>query len=107
MRLIDADKLQKEFQQKLKYCMDWKKKSTENEGRADAEMAMLEECIITIDCQPLIDAVPVVRCKDCKHREQKKTFDISGPEPKCLFYLMYRNKEGFCQFGEKNEAGYE
>ena len=58
MRLIDADKLQKDFQQKLKYCMEWKKKSTENESRADAEIAMIEECMITIDCQPTIDAVP-------------------------------------------------
>jgi len=107
MRLIDADKLQKEFQQKLKYCMEWKKKSTENESRADAEMAMLEECIITIDCQPLIDVAPTVRCKDCKYRIQQQTVPFATTDPQCIWYRIYRNPNGYCHLGEKNDAGYE
>lgn len=51
MRLIDADAMREEW---LKYGA--------NEYIYDAN-AMLYD----IDEQPTIDAVPVVRCKDCKH----------------------------------------
>ena len=73
------------------------KKSTENESRADAEMAMLEECIITIDCQPLIDAVPVVRCKDCWYCDKHTCYlwgEIVG---------IRVSEDGYCSFGRRKD----
>ena len=100
MKLIDANKLQKEFQQKLNYCKEWKRRSPENESRADAEMAILEECMITIDCQPLIDAVPVVRCKDCKwYVHSAKSFGYV-----CYFNGNYRTESEYCSDGEKENG---
>ena len=50
---------------------------------------------------PTIDAVPVVRCKDCDHR----THDGSG-KPYCLALEMYLNKEldFFCSYGERKDG---
>ena len=37
-----------------------------------------------IENAPAIDAVPVVRCKDCKHAEKSKyAFDWDGKTPLC------------------------
>ena len=47
-RLIDADKLEKQEYWGNERCFDY----------VDAE---------DIDNAPTVDAVPVVRCKDCKH----------------------------------------
>lgn len=48
LRLIDADKLEKQEYWGNERCFDY----------VDAE---------DIDNAPTVDAVPVVRCKDCKH----------------------------------------
>lgn len=48
MRLIDADKLERQEYWGNERCFDY----------VDAE---------DIDNAPTVDAVPVVRCKDCKH----------------------------------------
>ncbi len=53
---------------------------------------------------PTIDAVPVVRCKDCKH-----SFERSGRKP---FGCYLRGKNGitlhdgddFCSYGERKES---
>ena len=54
-----------------------------------------------IDDQPTIDAVPVVRCRECDH----KTHDENG-KPYCLQLEMYLNKEldFFCKYGEREEG---
>ena len=80
MRLIDADAMREGW---LKYGA--------NEYIYDAN-AMLYD----IDEQPTIDAVPVVRCKDCKH------YGTSG----CAMdtYAFDVVEEGFCSYGERKEA---
>jgi hypothetical protein len=55
MRLIDADKLERQEYWGNERCFDY----------VDAE---------DIDNAPTVDAVPVVRCKDCKHSWE----DIGG-----------------------------
>ena len=54
MRLIDADALKSKVQ-----AQEWK--------RDPAVMLALDWIYMLINEQPTIDAVPVVRCKDCKH----------------------------------------
>lgn len=45
-----------------------------------------------IDNAPTIDAVPVVRCKDCKYRH-------------CSEYCECRPDDAFCSDGEKMDGG--
>ncbi len=43
--------------------------------------------------QPIVDAVPVVRCKDCKYR------DGAPGQPNILCYQMH--DDDFCSYGER------
>ena len=54
-----------------------------------------------IEAAPTVDAVEVVRCRECKH----KTHDGSG-RPYCWQLKMYLNKEldFFCKYGERKEG---
>ena len=54
-----------------------------------------------IDAAPTVDAVEVVRCRECYH----KTHDGSG-SPYCLQLKMYLNKEldFFCKYGKRKEG---
>ena len=79
MRLIDADKLERQEYWGNERCFDY----------VDAE---------DIDNAPTVDAVPVVRCKDCKH-------EFGGSCILCGF--QKRKPEDFCSYGErkgKNET---
>ena len=55
-----------------------------------------------LDKFPTIDAVPVVRCKDCIRRydtdECPMCFLIEGK------YYEYTNENGFCDRGERKES---
>ena len=54
-----------------------------------------------IDDAPTVDAVEVVRCRECYH----KTHDGSG-RPYCWQLKMYLNKEldFFCKYGKRKEG---
>ena len=56
----------------------------------------------SIDSQPTIDAVPVVRCRDCIRRydtdECPMCFLIEGK------YYEYTNENGFCDRGDRKEG---
>ena len=56
----------------------------------------------SIDSQPTVDAVEVVRCKDCIRRydtdECPMCFLIEGK------YYEYTNENGFCDRGERKEG---
>lgn len=77
LRLIDADKLEKQEYWGNERCFDY----------VDAE---------DIDNAPTVDAVPVVRCKDCKH------YDIGGSCIICGF--QSRKPDDFCSYGERKEG---
>lgn len=80
MRLIDADKLK---------------------GKAFADPDDGEHFVYCqdIDEAPTVDAVPVVRCKDCKYYkpdEYECGCDFAGGLP-------YVKAGDFCSYGERNE----
>ena len=98
MRLIDADRLNKPIY-------------AEEDNMTGSRMSYDEICgyndgiDITwnkIDQAPIIDAVPVVRCKDCIRRydtdECPMCFLIEGK------YYEYTNENGFCDRGERKEG---
>ena len=98
MRLIDADRLNKPIY-------------AEEDNITGSGMSYDEICGYNdgidiawnkIDQSPTIDAVPVVRCKDCIRR-----YDTDEC-PMCLLiegkYCEYTNGNGFCDRGERKEG---
>ena len=98
MRLIDADRLNKPIY-------------AEEDNITGSGMSYDEICGYNdgidiawnkIDQAPTIDAVPVVRCKDCIRRydtdECPMCFLIEGK------YYEYTNESGFCDSGERKEG---
>ena len=98
MRLIDADRLNKPIY-------------AEEDNITGSGMSYDEICGCNdgidiawnkIDGAPTIDAVPVVRCKDCIRRydtdECPMCFLIEGN------YCDYTNENGFCDRGERKEG---
>lgn len=76
---------------------------------------MIDWCCRVLDAQPTIDAVPVVRCKDCKHRPWKvyddkgKFLGVDAPDEMCPcqcednFYNYVPDDDWFCANGERKE----
>ena len=89
MRLIDADALSSEF------------------GISDSDIEAKE----TIDDAPTIDAVPVVRCRECKFYREFRTKRYNQ-----LMRLCYRmgkhdmeypvKPDDFCSYGQRKEAAH-
>ena len=62
-----------------------------------------------IDNAPTIDAVPVVRCRECKywkHSGSKAGNSFSDMEyiGGCEFTKYYRRESDFCSYGERKEG---
>lgn len=106
MRLIDADAIQKRYKHELSrtYLSDYA-----NGFRSGLDAATGKHV-------PTIDAVPVVRCKDCKHRPIKPDdydpittdgFVLEFPDGKCPcqcgdgWYSKYPNDDWYCPIGER------
>ena len=83
MRLIDADEFRYEWLE-----------NGENEYVYDTN-AVLD----SIDAQPTIDAVPVVRCKDCIH-DNMTTCPLCWIENHTMEFINH-NAEDFCSYGER------
>ena len=69
-----------------------------------------------IDNMPTVDAQPVVRCKDCKHRPKRtgdegNGFDFEFPDERCPcqcedgWYNRMPKGDWFCGNGERKEDG--
>ena len=126
MRLIDADatiKYLREFR-----CKDCdKRKGMKNGkirfcykiGEAPCRACDIGDTIdyfLDEDISPTIDAVPVVRCKDCKHRPIKPDsyengYDLEFPDWKCPcqceddgWYSWYPKDDWFCADGERKDT---
>lgn len=76
MRLIDADELRSEF------------------GVSNSDIIAKE----TIDDAPTIDAVPVVRCRDCFYYKSFGECGNTGEQVK---------PDDFCSYGERREADHD
>ena len=85
-RLIDAEKLAEYKASDVSEIMVWQ------QGWNDAIDTIMNE-------EPTVDAVPVVRCKDCKHYWKNKPSDDI---PVCL---ASPKDDAFCSEGERREDG--
>ena len=89
MRLIDADALKSKVQ-----AQEWK--------RDPAVMLALDWIYMLINEQPTIDAMPVVRCKECKYYENPRLKVFENCCRKDLLTPMKPND--YCSYGEKMES---
>lgn len=55
-----------------------------------------------IDSQPTVDAVPVVRCRECKYRFKNNGHDKSGCP--IIDANIWMDDDDFCSHGERKEG---
>ena len=90
MRLIDADALHnfvsEEFKDDVPYEWAW--------------------ALTAVDHAPAVDAVEVVRCKDCKHyKPQKKSAHWENRTNYCNRIVTIKVQPyDFCSYGERKEG---
>ena len=103
MRLVDAEAFATEMKRRQDVAGKWLREAKDHETatRADAVLSFIYEIKLTLDKMPTVDAVPVVRCKECKH------FVIS--EGVCALLSnnyeppVYCGDEDFCSWGRRKE----
>ena len=101
MRLIDADALKKEM---FGYYDCVNERSTKHNYSGDTIMDyevadLIDDCI---DYAPTIDAVPVVRCKDCKHLERYQNANWCEVFDDGYYHPA---DDDFCSCGERRSDG--
>lgn len=92
MRLIDADNVRDLFDAEFK---ETRKLILAGETHLDNLAEGFTEADRVIRQMPTVDAVPVVRCRDCKH-------EFGGRCSICWF--QKRKPDDFCSYGERKEG---
>ena len=69
-------------------------------GKAEYAYGVAAEEVLNA---PTVDAVPVVRCKDCKHA---RPLSYEGYVA-CILWSRASNLDGFCHKGAKMDGGSE
>ncbi len=104
MKLIDADDLIDEVMER--YCEDCSKRKGLKNGKwrvvysvgdVPCRACGISDMMDEIDSAPTVDAVPVVRCWDCKYWEPATL--SSGNCGRALEITAY--KDDYCSYGEK------
>ena len=54
--------------------------------------------------QRTIDAVPVVRCKDCERRDKNFVFVSEKDTISCPYMEAFMPADGFCSYGERKDG---
>ena len=72
----------------------------------DVKLRGVPAIIELIEKQPIVDAVEVVRCKDCKHRSKLASEDSYGVEDWVCNHdcgCAQCNDDDFCRYGERKD----
>ena len=96
MRLIDADRLSEAIYDNVS-------------APYEEAVCAKEDCLTEIDVAPTVDAVPEVRCQECKHWKpsgSKAGNSFSDMEyiGGCEFTNYCRRESDFCSYGERKEG---
>lgn len=101
-RLIDADKL-------LEIYKKWIPQISSKEDEGDRRG--VETCIAVLEDMQTMDAVPVVRCRECKHRYTENcpmyfhaSYWHEGYEEYVDDDTDHTEDDYFCQEGERKEG---
>ena len=72
---------------------------------ADTYFDTLIPCVNrALDDSPTVDAVPVVRCKDCKHYKTGVCLKIYYDGLASRYAWQERKPDDFCSYGERKEG---
>ena len=94
-RLIDANALLESFGEEPEV---WSDTDAEIQARNDWHRYR-----VIVKCQPIVDAVEVVRCKDCKHLRKDKMICLHrGNQVFNTGKATFANH--FCSYGERREG---
>lgn len=94
MRLIDADALMIQLENRQAVLVkEW--------GYRDHYTRGFDEAVDKVGNAPSVDAVEVVRCKDCEHYIKSEE-NIGGH---CREHCMWTNTDDFCSYGERKDNG--
>ena len=85
MRLIDADRLSEVIYDNVSALYE------------DAVCAK-EDCLTEIYVAPTVDAVPVVRCRECNHCDPE---NYHCDHPMSTAAPLRRKPDDFCSYGER------
>lgn len=107
MRLIDAVALAREIE-KIK----WNLQMLDDTRSSDKVWNGVRMAEKKVESAPTIDAVPVVRCKDCKHWDEHSQYGYDSENgvygnycmlwtPDDDFYAVETPEDGFCYNGER------
>ena len=88
MRLIDADRLSEAIYDNVPAPYE------------DASWAK-ENCLAEIEAAQTVDAVPVVRCRECNHCDPE---NYHCDHPMSTAAPLRRKPDDFCSYGEKEGA---
>ena len=115
-RYIDADAYAAEMKTRQDACLELMNAAREmdNEkmyGQKSAAFSVFVEAKLTLDAMPTVDAVPVVRCRECKYAHLTYDGDIKycdllavkdeyGDCDPCF----YRSGDWFCADGERKDG---
>lgn len=102
-RLIDADALRADYgmAEDCKNC-----KTGYRSCEYDRIYSKMDFCG-WLDDAPTVDAVPVVRCKDCKHWKTAEGVNLSKRVRLCTYHIWHqyaRHDEDFCSRGERKDG---
>ena len=98
-RLIDADAMHKFVEDKVAEGKDW---------CANGVPFEWAYALTAVDLQPTVDAVPVVRCKDCKHSivaNKEGLYGYCQRMNTCFLPFQLDTREHFCSKGERKDNG--
>ena len=88
MRLIDANLLSEAIHENVSALYE------------DAVCAK-EDCLTEVYAAPTVDAVPVVRCRECKHCDPE---NYHCDHPMGTAAPLRRKPDDFCSYGERKEG---
>ena len=74
--------------------------TAENAYLNDTALDVLKMVADWLKCAPIVDAVEVVRCKDCKHSIKR----IGKIECRCELDGKIWDIDDFCSYGERREG---
>ena len=98
MRMIDADELKDQIIDEIVVTIP----TADMKDTAPSAISFVNR----LNMAPTIDAVPVVRCRECKHWETDwppSGFDPTNPRYFCSVNDTFPTGDWFCKDGERRE----
>ena len=95
-RLIDANALLRDNE---KYFCEPCKKDGHDYHEVACRASWVDDMRLAIEDAPTVDAVPVVRCRDCEHRGS----NLCPMETVELYPWFGTKNDAFCSYGERRK----